>query len=388
MAMPRNPGMTDEAIIKMYKSGMSFKEMGPIVGLSDRAIRNVMYKHGISMNREQYSGQPRKHKVNEDYFKVWTYEMAWVLGLFVADGHVNKKLHSIYFSQKDERILQLIAKYMEADYVLAPTGPTKSTPTLLINSKEIKKDLEMLGIVANKSLTVPFPNVPEEFLASFVRGVIDGDGSVGKEGYSMHVTSGSLNFAEGLLSVFRSWRLKSDITSLVGQTGNTIYCVWIRGKLELLKLADLVYKDANSDDFLIYKRVYMTQHSVHPYYIQDQRVLRMWQLADGKIVHTPIRSRVSLRTNISKKILETLKMMAKETNTHVNYLLENGLKSVLAQEEISFHKGMRPTDRIQYNTTYDNDLLADVKEFAKKNKLFINDVIEYSVQFIDSENSY
>ena len=42
-AMPRNLGMTDEVIIKLYKSGMSFKEMGPIVGLSDRAIRGVMY---------------------------------------------------------------------------------------------------------------------------------------------------------------------------------------------------------------------------------------------------------------------------------------------------------------------------------------------------------
>ncbi len=203
--MPRNPGMTDEAIIKLYKSGMSFKEMGPIVGLSDRAIRGVMYKHGVLMNREQYSGQPRKHKVNEDYFKVWTHEMAWVLGLFVTDGHVNKQLHSIYFSQKDERILKLIAKYMEADYVLAATGPTKTTPTLIINSKEIKKDLEMLGIVANKSLTVPFPNVPEEFLTSFVRGVIDGDGWVEKEGYEMNVTSVSLHFAEGLLSVFHQY---------------------------------------------------------------------------------------------------------------------------------------------------------------------------------------
>jgi hypothetical protein len=36
--MPRNPGMTDEVIIQMYKSGMSFKEMIPIIGLSDRAV--------------------------------------------------------------------------------------------------------------------------------------------------------------------------------------------------------------------------------------------------------------------------------------------------------------------------------------------------------------
>jgi LAGLIDADG-like domain len=259
--MPRNPGMTDEVIIRLYKSGMSFKEMGPIVGLSDRAIRSVMYKHGILMNREQYSGQPRKHKVNEDYFKVWTHEMAWVLGLFVTDGHVNKQLHSIYFSQKDERILRLIAKYMEADYVLAATGSTKITPTLIINSKEIKKDLEKMGIISNKSLTVPFPNVPEEYLASFVRGVIDGDGWVQKTGYVMNVTSGSQDFAAGLLSVFQSWQLLSELTITVSPFGNTIYRIWVKGKYELPKLAEIIYNNAATNNFIFYKRQRMTQRA-------------------------------------------------------------------------------------------------------------------------------
>jgi intein/homing endonuclease len=247
--MPRNPGVTDEKIIKMYKSGMSFKEMFPIIGLSDRAIRNVLYKHGISMNREQFSGQPRKHKVNEDFFKTWTQEMARILGLFVTDGHVHNESHSICFSQKDERILRLIAKMMDADYLLTPFGKTKTTPTLIINSKEIKKDLELMGITAKKSLIVPFPTVPEEYLASFVRGVIDGDGWVGSEGYQMNVTSGSLNFAFGLLEVFRSWKLKSNITEIKTQNGNAIYRIWVRGKLELQKLSEIVYKEANSEDF-------------------------------------------------------------------------------------------------------------------------------------------
>ncbi|WP_216828617.1 helix-turn-helix domain containing protein [Alkalihalobacterium elongatum] len=97
--MARNPGITDDIIIDMYKSGMSYKEMQTIVGISDRAIRNVIYKHGIDMNRKQYSGQPRKHKVNEDFFKVWTHEMAWVLGLFVTDGCVNNKIHSVTITQ-------------------------------------------------------------------------------------------------------------------------------------------------------------------------------------------------------------------------------------------------------------------------------------------------
>ncbi|MBP2239873.1 hypothetical protein J2Z40_000426 [Cytobacillus eiseniae] len=257
--MPRNPGMTDEVIIRMYKSGMPFKEMVPIIGLSDRAIRNVIYKHDIEVNREQFSGQPRKHKVNEDFFKVWTHEMTWVLGLFITDGCINNSIHSISFSQKDESILRLIAKYMEADYVLAPIGPTSSTPTLIINSKKIKMDLEKLGITANKSFTVPFPNVPEEYLPSFVRGVIDGDGWVQRKGYVMNITTCSIHFAEGLLSVFQSWGLRTEITDESTQLGNLIYRVWIKGKFELPKLASIIYNET-STGYISYKKENMTRH--------------------------------------------------------------------------------------------------------------------------------
>ncbi|SEM16493.1 LAGLIDADG-like domain-containing protein [Mesobacillus persicus] len=258
--MPRKPGMTDEVIINMYKSGMAFKDMMPLIGLSDRQIRNVLYKHGVQMNREQSSGQPRKHKVNENFFKVWTHDMAWVLGLFVTDGTVNKHIHSISFAQKDERILKLIANYMEADYILGATGPTCKTPTLIINSKEIKKDLEKLGITANKSLTLPFPDVPEELLPAFVRGVIDGDGWVQKTGYVMNITTGSKLFSEGLLSIFQRWGLRSEITSTISTAGRPIYRVWVKGKSHLPKLAMIIYNNAN-DNFISYKKENMTTHS-------------------------------------------------------------------------------------------------------------------------------
>ena len=59
---------------------------------------------------------------------------------------------------------------MEADYVLAATGPTKTTPTLIINSKIIKEDLAALGIVANKSLSVPFPERSGRVFIVFCQG--------------------------------------------------------------------------------------------------------------------------------------------------------------------------------------------------------------------------
>lgn len=109
----------------------------------------------------------------------------------------------------------------------------------------------------------------------------------------------------------------------------------------------------------------------------------MWKLVNGKLIQTTDVSRVKFRTNISESVLNDLQAMAKDNKTHVNYLIESGLKIVLEQDHIMFNKETRPNDRIQYKTTYDKELLEGLREFAKKHNLFMNDVIEYSVQFID-----
>lgn len=113
----------------------------------------------------------------------------------------------------------------------------------------------------------------------------------------------------------------------------------------------------------------------------------MWKMIDGRLVHTTDTSRVKFRTNISQAILESLKKTAAEHNTHVNYLIETGMKAVLTEGFIVFDKKKRPKDRVQYKTTYDKELLESVKVFAKSNNLFINDVLEYCTQYIDVENS-
>ena len=59
--------------------------------------------------------------------------------------------------------------------------------------------------------------------------------------------------------------------------------------------------------------------------------------------------------------LNQLQSIADEKDTHVNYLLENGLQNVLAQGIITYNKESRPKDRVQYKTTYDQELLDKLK---------------------------
>ncbi|WP_077212989.1 rRNA methyltransferase [Bacillus dakarensis] len=112
----------------------------------------------------------------------------------------------------------------------------------------------------------------------------------------------------------------------------------------------------------------------------------MWKKGEGKLIQIPDPSRVKFRTNISKSLLEQLNRIAEEHNTYVNYLIETGLRNVLSQNVIIFNKETRPKDRVQYKTTYDESLLNDAKEFAKKHNLYLNDLIEYSAKFIDLEH--
>lgn len=112
----------------------------------------------------------------------------------------------------------------------------------------------------------------------------------------------------------------------------------------------------------------------------------MWKNANGNLIQVTDPSRIKFRTNISKTVLEQLNELANSHDTFPNYLLETGLKNLLAEGVITYNKETRPTDRVQYKTTYDKDLLTATREFAREHKLFINDVIEYSVKLIDVDS--
>ncbi|WML44503.1 LAGLIDADG family homing endonuclease [Neobacillus sp. PS3-40] len=254
--MARNPNITDNQIIQLYNQGIPYKEMAAITEITDRGIRKLLNKHGIETNRST----PRKHKVNEDFFLTWSHEMAWVLGLVITDGYISdrKSVRYLSITQKDIPILKAISRYMDLDFSLIKPGKTRTTPTIMINSLKIINDLSVLGITTKKSHIVPFPDVPKEFLPSFIRGVIDGDGWVQDRGYVMNVTTASIKFANGLLSVFQSWSLKSEITSEKTKTGSNVYRVWVKGKKDIVILSEVIYKNCNGD-FISHKRERMTQ---------------------------------------------------------------------------------------------------------------------------------
>ena len=113
----------------------------------------------------------------------------------------------------------------------------------------------------------------------------------------------------------------------------------------------------------------------------------MWKNINGKLIHTTDETRQEFKTSISRKTLDLLDNLANEHNTYINYLLETGIQTVLDNDFIQYDRVLRPKDRVHYRTTYDKELLKKLKQFAADHKLFINDVIEYSVNYINPEQA-
>ena len=113
----------------------------------------------------------------------------------------------------------------------------------------------------------------------------------------------------------------------------------------------------------------------------------MWINKNGRLIQTKDVSRVKFRTSISKSIIDEMKELAEAYNSHPNYLIESGIRQVLEDGIIVFNKNIRPKDRVQYQTTYDADLLKRVKELARSYGLYMNDVLEYCCRFVDPTQS-
>lgn len=127
-----------------------------------------------------------KYKVNEDFFKKWTQEMAYTLGYIYADGSLEDAISIrgkyVRVSSVEKNNIIKIKKWLESEHTIISIPPKSKNSQigylLRIGSHTLYNDLVRLGLYPNKSLSIKFPQVPKKYLAHFVRGYFDGDGCV------------------------------------------------------------------------------------------------------------------------------------------------------------------------------------------------------------------
>ncbi|HCR52600.1 TPA: hypothetical protein DIV48_03090 [Candidatus Kaiserbacteria bacterium] len=127
---------------------------------------------------------PIRRELDQDFFKKWSPQMAYVLGFFAADDSMLKNRrgsHYIEFTVTDKSVLEQIREAIGSTNRIAERkriSKQKAVYRLQIGSKEWFKDLSCLGFMQNKSKRLALPVIPAKYFGDFVRGYFDGDGCV------------------------------------------------------------------------------------------------------------------------------------------------------------------------------------------------------------------
>jgi len=122
---------------------------------------------------------------NENFFKKWSSEMAYILGFFVADGSLtinSRGSQYIDFCITDKDLLLKIRKALDSNHKIGERRTNnknhKTVYRLQIGSKRMFNDLLKKGVRVDKTGHEVLPKVPKKYFKDFIRGYFDGDGTV------------------------------------------------------------------------------------------------------------------------------------------------------------------------------------------------------------------
>jgi len=256
--------LTKEKLTNLYiDEKKSLEDIARLYKVSRVAIYNKIKKYGIKQRSKsearieaQKQGKlPQQFfDINENFFSTWSPEMAYVLGLIITDGCISRT-GRVSLSMNDNELLEKVKKVMGSEHKIEPSKHQKGLYYFHFAREKLVEDLRKFGIFPRKSLTVKFPDVPQDFLTHFIRGVFDGDGTVyfDKRGRNYPIRtglySGSKDFIEKLEDNLTKLGLpKRNISQQ--KTKNGIYYGIRYGHYDSLKLFHILYKKAKNGLFL------------------------------------------------------------------------------------------------------------------------------------------
>jgi len=206
------------------------------------------------LNRNSFKGGYVNPSVNQDFFKKWSNNMAYILGLLAADGCLTTsgRSHDINLSLKvDDIDLVENVKDCIGKKLKVRVRSNRKIVDFRFGCRKMFDDLVKLGITPRKSLTLKFPKVPDKYLSHFIRGYVDGDGCLcvfSKPSYHRNRFQTSIVGTYDFLRVLRAKTQKlfdiyiSEVKSY--KRCNKLFNITMCSQ-NALKFCDWIYKDAD-----------------------------------------------------------------------------------------------------------------------------------------------
>lgn len=135
------------------------------------------YQDGIKLaKRNRRSFKYSFDKINNEFD-------AYFLGLLLTDGYITTRGTDIGIDLNDQDCISFLAKGLNCNYYTYVNPATgKNKYRIILSSKEEVEKIARFGVIQNKSLSLQGPKLlkeEEKFIPYIIRGIIDGDGSIG-----------------------------------------------------------------------------------------------------------------------------------------------------------------------------------------------------------------
>jgi len=192
---------------------------------------------------------------DDDFFKnIDSEEKAYYLGFLYADGYINDIGYNCYveltLQKEDEYILEKFLNILKSNRKIIRIRNDKYS-RIIINSKEIVKDLKNMGCINKKTHKLIFPqNIDKNLIHHMIRGYFDGDGCIwhkrGTNDYQFQIT-GNVDFISGIenyLLCHLNIDKKEHYSPCNKNRKNNIRALKYGGNQITTKICELLYADS------------------------------------------------------------------------------------------------------------------------------------------------
>lgn len=182
-------------IVKLYKSGMSSDEIAKLYSYKTR--NSILQKlEKMNVKRRDSNEMKIKNKTyNEFDIEIIDCEFkAYLIGLLLTDGYVNVERNYFGIDLIDEDCIKFLAHKINCKYSIVKRNGVKDKYRLIIYGRKYIEQLNRFSIVARKTFNTEKPELNKDefkYIAYLLRGAIDGDGWIRKDGREFFICSAS-----------------------------------------------------------------------------------------------------------------------------------------------------------------------------------------------------
>jgi DNA-binding Lrp family transcriptional regulator len=164
---------------KLYcRDGLSILQIASQLGCSETVILRRLREYGIDRRPR---GGTRQHEIPKEVLNTWTPDLAYIVGLVTADGNLSSDSLTVSFASTDIELVETYRRILRIDasiYVTRPRRDRKPLHRVYINDPAYRTFLENIGLMPVKAKKLDILNIPDNVFRDFLRGCIDGDGSI------------------------------------------------------------------------------------------------------------------------------------------------------------------------------------------------------------------